>query len=303
MNQKHTYIKILTIALVFVCLGAASAIAQSDVRMQISGHETYVGMPVTLYIQLENDTASEGPEFPSIDGLDIRSSGTPSQNSSVTIINGRRSESRSVTYSFQFTPRHEGQFEIPSITIQTANGTRRTSPFRISATKSETGDLMFAEVSGQQENLYVGQPIDLTLRIWLKPYRDKQHQLTMSANHMWRTIGQHSQWGPFAETLEKMAAERQSLQGREVLRRDNEGVERSYYLYEIVATFYPKRAGQIEMENVQVVAQYPTNLGQSRDPFDSFFRDSPLNGRSPFGGKSPFGNGSPFGSMFDEPFP
>ena len=105
MNQKHTYIKILTIALVFVCLGAASAIAQSDVRMQISGHETYVGMPVTLYIQLENDTASEGPEFPSIDGLDIRSSGTPSQNSSVTIINGRRSESRSVTYSFQFTPR------------------------------------------------------------------------------------------------------------------------------------------------------------------------------------------------------
>lgn len=302
MNQLHRFMKILAFALVIVCLGTASVAAQSDVRMQISGQETYVGMPVTLYIQVEGDSKAEAPEFPNIDGLDIRSSGMPSRNSSVTILNGRRSESQSVTYSFQFTPRREGQFEIPSIAIQTADGTRRTSPFRISATKSETGDLMFAEVAGQQEDLYVGQPIDLTLRVWLKPFRDKQHQLTMSAGDMWRMIGQNSQWGPFTETLEKMAADGKSLRGREVLRQDNEGVERSYYLYEIVATFYPKRAGQIEMEDVQVVAQYPTKLGQSRDPFASFFRDSPFSGRSPFGGMSPLGNGSPFGSMFEDDF-
>ena len=296
MNHLIKYSGILAVALVFFGLGVTPSDAQSDVRMQISAQETYVGMPVTLYVQLEDVAAEDAPEFPTVDGMDVRSGGIPSRNTSITIINGRRSESSSVTFSYQFTPRREGIFEIPAITIETANGPRRTKAFRISATKSETGDLMFAEVAGQKEQLYVGQPIELSLRIWLKPYMDRQFQVTISAADMWQMIAQQSQWGPFAESLEKMAAEGRTLRGREVLRKDNDGVERSYYLYEVAATFYPKRAGQIEMEDVQIVAQYPTKLGQSRDPFASFFGDSS------FGGRSPFGGSSPFSSMFDDDF-
>ncbi len=296
MNHLTKYSGIMAVALVIFGLGVTPSHAQSDVRMQVSAQETYVGMPVTLYIQLENVSAEDVPEFPSIDGMDVRSEGIPSRNTSITIINGRRTESNSVTFSYQFTPRREGTFEIPSITIETANGPRRTQAFRISATKSETGDLMFSEVAGLEDQLYVGQPIDLTLRVWLKPYQDRQHQVTISAADMWQMIARQSQWGPFAESLEKMATEGKTLRGREVLRPDDNGVQRSYYLYEVNATFYPKRAGQIEMEDVQIVAQYPTKLGQARDPFASFFGDSP------FGGRSPFGGNSPFGSLFEDDF-
>ena len=284
MNHQHKYFGIFTIVLALVCSGASPARAQSSVRMQISSQETYVGMPVTLQIQVENANATEPPEFPDVDGLDIRSTGTPSRSSSVTIVNGRRTESNSIIYSYRFTPRREGTFEIPSITIKTAQGPQSTRPVRISATTSETGDLMFAEVAGQKEHLYVGQPIDLTLRIWLKPFRDRKLNVTISASDMWRMVAQHTQWGAFAQTLEKMADEGKSIRGREVLREDNDGVQRSYYLYEVVATFYPKRAGQIDVENVRITAQYPTKLGQSRDPLESFFGDSP------------------FGNMFDDDF-
>ncbi len=284
MNHSHNYLGILYVVLAVTLLGATRVQAQADVRMQISAQETYVGMPVTLQIQVEGRSATEPPEFPDVDGLDIRLVGTPSRSSSITIINGRRTESNSIVYSFQLTPRRTGTFEVPAITLQTANGPRRTRPVQISATTSETGDLMFAEVAGQKEHLYVGQPIDLTLRIWLKPFQDRKLNVTISAADMWRLIAEHTQWGPFAQTLEKMASEGRTLHGQEVLRTDNEGVDRSYYLYEVVATFYPKRAGQIDVENVQVVAQYPTRLGQSRDPFESIFGDSP------------------FGSMFDDDF-
>ena len=296
MNYLNRRIGILAVTFVTMLLGTTTSQAQTDVRMQISARETYVGMPVTLYLQVEDGATGDAPEFPEIDGLEIRSGGTPSRNSSITIINGRRSESSSVTYSYQFVPRREGTFEIPSIEIETANGRRITQSIQISVTKSETGDLMFAEVVGQKDQVYVGQPIELTLKIWLKPYRDKQHNVTISASDMWRMIAQNSQWGPFAKALEEMSARGQSLRGREVLREDEQGVKRSYYLYEIAMTFYPKRVGEIEMEEVQVVAQYPTRLGQSRDPFASFFGDSP------FGGRTPFGGNSPFGSMLDDDF-
>ncbi len=252
-------------------------------------------MPVTLLIQVEDVDSPEPPELPEVDGLDIRSGGTPSRSSTISIINGRRSESTSVTYSYSLTPRREGTFEIPSFTVKTAGGTRQTRPVRISATTSQTGDLMFAEVAGQKEKLFVGQPIDLTLRIWLKPYRDQKLGVTISASDMWRMITEQTQWGAFAETLEKLASEGNTIGGQEVLRKDKNGVQRSYYLYEVPAKFYPKHAGQIEMGDVQIVAQYPTKLGKSRDPFESFFGDSPF-GRGMFDddffknrGFSPFG--------------
>ena len=295
MNRLNKCLAVFTIALSIVCLGAAPSPAQSDIRMQISSQETYVGMPVTLLIQVEDVDLPEPPKLPNVDGLDIRSSGTPSRSSTISIINGRRSESSSVTYSYSLTPRHEGTFEVPSFTVKTAGGPRQTRPFRISATTSETGDLMFAEVAGQKQKLFVGQPIDLTLRIWLKPYRDQKLGVTISASDMWRMITEQTQWGAFAETLEKMASEGKTIEGQEVLRKDKNGVQRSYYLYEVPAKFYPKHAGQIEMGDVQIVAQYPTKLGKSRDPFESFFGDSPF-GRGMFDddffknrGFSPFG--------------
>ncbi len=284
-----------TLAIMATCLmlsGMAKA-TNGDVLAQLSSRESYVGMPVTLYVQVSGSDTTEAPTIPEIDGLQIVQAGQPSRSSQISIINGRRTEHSSVTYAYRVTPRRSGIFQIPSIEVQTGQGIELTRPIRFSAATSETGDLMFAEVTGQQEKTFVGEPIDLTLKIWLKPYVDKEREIKLSAQNMWQTISnEQTEWGGFLEKLKNLQQNPEAVRVSEVLRADSEGIQRSYYLYEIDATIYPKAAGSLQAEDIQIVAQYPTALGKSRDPFDSFFANSPFANDSFFSsrGFSPFGS-------------
>ena len=294
---------VYTLVTMLIASGMAqSAIAQSvDVRM--SAREAYVGMPIVLQIAIINAGDYEEPVLPAIDGCDIRAAGSPSQSSQITIINGRRSESRSVTMQYLITPRREGSFEIPALTINVDGRDQKTEPLRFVATKSETGDLLFVEIEGDRDKVFVGQPLDLTLKIWVKPFVDRERNIKLSEANMWQMISQQTAWGSFSKRLQEMADNNQRPGGREVLRDDANGNEREYYLYEIEGTVYPKRPGRIDADDVQIVVDYPTALGKSRDPFEGFFKDSPFGG-SPFGassrlsqlmdddffGSSPFGN-------------
>ncbi len=160
---------ITTIALISLFATVASA---ANVDARISTREAYVGSPVTLQLSISDAADYEQPTMPVIDGCDVRSAGSPSQSSQITIINGRRSESRSVTMQYFITPRREGTFTIPAMTFKVEGKTVTTQAQRFVATKSETGDLMFVEIEGGKERVFVGQPLDLKLKIWIKPFRD-----------------------------------------------------------------------------------------------------------------------------------
>ena len=201
----------------------------------------------------------------------------------MTIINGRRSERRSITMQYLITPRREGTFEIPSLVLNVDGKTVKTDPLRFVATKSVTGDLLFVEIEGSKQKVFVGQPLNLTLKIWIKPYRDAERNMTLSEADMWNMISRQTSWGGFAQRLEELAKNNQRPGGQEVLRDDGEGNRRSYYLYEIDATVYPKRPGKIDADDVQIVVNYPTALGKSRSPLGSLFEDS----EDLFGGRSP----------------
>lgn len=259
-------------------VGTASA---GTVDARLSACEAYVGMPISLQINIANAGDFQQPALPEIDGCDIRSAGTPSQSSQVSIINGRRSESRSVTMQYLITARREGSFTIPSLTMDVDGKTMKTNPLRFVATKSFTGDLLLVEIEGGKQKVFVGQPLDLTLRIWLKPYRDAERNLTLSEADMWKMISEQTSWGGFTARMKELAAKDQRPGGQEVLRKDGQGKEQGYYLYEIEATVYPKRPGKIDANDVQIVVNYPTALGKSRPPFGRFFEDSPFGGNSP----------------------
>ncbi len=268
-------------------IGASHSATAAEVDARLSSREAYVGMPITLQISIADASDYQQPTVPKIDGCDVRSAGSPSQSSQITIINGRRSESRSVTMQYLITPRREGSFEIPALTIQADGKSFDTQPLRFVASKSVSGDLLFVEIAGSKDQVFVGQPLDLTLKIWLKPYRDSQRQLTLSEADMWQMISPQTSWGGFAARIKELAENNQRPGGKEVLRDDGQGNERSYYLYEIEATVYPKRPGKIDADDVQIVVNYPTALGKARSPFAGLFDDSPFGSRDPFGGRSP----------------
>ncbi len=140
---------------------------------------------------------------------------------------------------------------------------------------------MFAEITGKEKQIYVGQALDLTLKIWLRPYRDAKHGITLSEGDMWKLVSDRTTWGLFDDRMHELADNDQRPVGKEVLRKDRDGVEHSYYLYQISATIYPKRPGKIDASSVKVVVQYPTAIGKARDPFGDFFRDMQMPGGQP----------------------
>jgi tetratricopeptide (TPR) repeat protein len=283
MFHSNSYLQSI-LAVIILGIAGSSAYA-GDVSMSVSSREAYVGSPIQMQISINNASDYEQPALPLIDGVEVRSAGAPSQSSQVTIINGRRTESRSVVLRYLITPRRAGTFEIPSLTFKVDGKSVQTEPLRFVATKSETGDLLFVELAGKKDKVFVGQPLEMTLRIYIKPYHDQEQDLTLSEGDMWNMISDHTTWGSFQKRIDEMANNRQRPGGKEVLRKNVEGEERAYYMYEIDAQVYPTKAGKISGDDIQIVVNYPTGLGRSRDPFDSFFEDSPFGGSfmsSPF---------------------
>ena len=104
-------------ALALLSYGSVFARA-ADVDVRLSAREAYVGAPIQLQIQINNANGYEAPIMPNIDGVDIRSVGTPPQSSQISIINGRRTEKRNVTLSYLITPRREGTFTLPNLQMK-----------------------------------------------------------------------------------------------------------------------------------------------------------------------------------------
>ncbi|MEM8670643.1 MAG: BatD family protein [Planctomycetota bacterium] len=266
----------------------------TDVDTDVSVRETLVGLPVVLTIRITNSVEHDPPEFPRVSGLEIEQVGVPQRSRRVSILNGRRTETNDIIYTFRVTPHREGRFTIPPIRV-TADGARRlTKAVRIIATKGETDDLIFVEIAGNEREIYVGEPLELQLKIWIRPFRDPKLQRRLSEGEMWnQLLVNRSSWGNFQQAMDEMESNGQRPAGNPRLRKDSEGNEFEYYLYVIESKVYPDRPGQLEGSDVRIVMQYPQELARARSPL------SMLDDDDFFGGNSPFRN-SPFGDAFDD---
>lgn len=291
MKSSNRVLCLLVVAA--VAAGALSTTA-AEVGIGLSTKETYVGLPVTLRIQIADATKVTPPRVPDVDGLTVKSLGAPSRSTAISMVNGRTTTSTTLTFAYELTPQRAGSFQIPPIEVNADGAALRTRAVTLVASKSETGDLLLVEIVGKQKQIYVGQSLDVTLRIYLRPYSDRKFKVKLSEGDMWRLLSDRSEFGPFADRLQQMLQNDQPPAGREVLRKDRDGVEHSYYLYEISTTIYPKRSGKIDGDNVKVVANYPMALGRSRGLFADFFDDMPGGRSGPFGDEDGF---SPFGAQ------
>ena len=274
MTPKYYITKFLFVAVFAIVASVGTDASAQKVDVRISSREAYVGSPLSLEITIRNAKKYETPIIPAIDGCDVKSGGTPSRSSQLTIFNGRRSESQSVTMRYFITPRKEGTFEISEFSIVVDGKKNVVAPIEFIAKKSETGDLLFVEIEGGKEKVYVGEELDQTLKIWIKPFVDRKNKITLSEGNMWQMISEQTSWGSFAESLKEMAQLNRRPSGKEVLRVDEKGRRRSYYLYEFEAKTYPTRPGSISADDVQIVVDYPESIGRSRDPFDNLFSRS-----------------------------
>ena len=131
----------------------------------------------TYTLVAEGSQLSDLPRFPNIDGLKVEEGGT---SQSISIINGVTTKELSV--SFLITPLKQGNYEIPSLTMQIDGKMYKTLPLKLTVTaqparQAVTGDeKIFIERSLSKTKFYVGEPVLSTVKIftrvdWQQPRR------------------------------------------------------------------------------------------------------------------------------------
>ncbi|MGH7724034.1 MAG: BatD family protein [Candidatus Eiseniibacteriota bacterium] len=147
-----------------------SAHAQVTVRSSVTATRIPLGESLDWAVSVEGAMGVEEPAIPPIEFARVVSLGT-SQN--MSWVNGRMS-ARTV-FQFRLTPRREGRFAIPSVTVRTRGRVYTTDPIPIDVTPAQPG--MGPGLTGGAERLrliasvaprevVVGQPVVLTMRLY-----------------------------------------------------------------------------------------------------------------------------------------
>lgn len=231
--------------------------ARPTVDIRLPEGALYVNQPATIRVVVSNFTQdARRPVMPDIDDLDIRAGGV--SNASRTMdLGGQVTMTRERSFSYVIVPRRAGELTIPPIEVTADGQQMRTSPTTLTVyepDRGEAGELLIVDVTTPRDQAYVGQRIPLTLRIAIRSGTVSGHRLT--ANNLFACInGRMTALGPFP-TPERYSTEQ---------RATPDGGRATYYVYQTTTDYVPQQAGDLSLDNVLIVVDYPTQL--RRDVF------------------------------------
>jgi hypothetical protein len=239
---------------------AASA---ADVAFAVTPRETAVGGSVMMRITVTNGEEISAVTLKSTPEVELEEVPGRQSMKSTQWINGKFTSESKVTISVMVTPLVAGTISIPPVSI-TVDGVEHQSPIiPIAVGKSDTGELLQAVVTSSQGSAYVGEQLDLVLRIAVKPYRSAEFGVTLSEADMWNLIdADRSTWGIFGQAMREMGQRGQRPAGREELLGGS-----AWYVYDIPARIWPTRPGAPDVGEVRLFWRYPAALTAQRGFF------------------------------------
>ena len=265
------------ISIVILIAAASVDFAHADspsVTAVLSNSQATVGETVDLQIKVTGPGDAQPPEEISIDGLEIRSTGTSRQ---FEIHNF--STSSSVTYNYTILPLRAGRFTIPPQTVHAGGKILRTpelalnvadAPGQQTTTRpgrsaqnpqnqsAKAGDLVFAELVVPKKTAYVGEIVPVQIRMGfdarVHPRLTEPPEIT----------GQ----GFTSQKLQQSSQNLETINGR------------PFEVVTFKTAIAAARAGKFEIGPVkakaQVVVPRRRNAPRSRSPFDLFDLDDPF---------------------------
>lgn len=243
----------------FVLAAVRRPALAATVTAEVSSREVLPGEAFQLSVKIEGTGHAEAPQLPAMPDFKVTLlTPTPQQSSFTQIINGRFSSWQTLTYVYELRAKRTGRLTIPAISVKVDGEVQKTQAVAIVVAKGETSDLLFVEFVASRSSVFVEQPFDLTLAVWVRPY--KQGELALTARQMLSLFKSDSDFGEFAKEI----AEGQ-ITVRRGFRKDSEGQDREYYVYEVKRRVWPDKPGPYRPEPVTVIMTYPIRL--ARDVF------------------------------------
>lgn len=251
----HVMFRILPLLLMLVVARLAAA-ADPLVEAGFSAEQTLVGQPIQLEVAVTDATKVEPIQLPDIEGLKYEEL-EPASRTTLDVQRGVRRQT--ITYRFNIVPTKSGVFTIPPISISVDG--RQYSTEEHTLTVPASGPPVIVEIIASKASAFVGEPISLTLRILIKPYREPRLNVTLDEGDMWGMVDlQESAWGEFESILQGMSARDQRPTGRPQVRALDATTNETYYAYELRKTLWPRSTGVLDPGEISVVMTYPTRL-------------------------------------------
>ncbi|NOX58040.1 MAG: protein BatD [Planctomycetes bacterium] len=264
----------ILISALLIC-GFTPAVLAGNVKLLANSSEVYVGVPFAVAINVTASEDHRAPKFPKLKDATSELVNTQTTSNSMTIrINGRQVGSGDATtqYVFHVTPTKEGILKIPRISVQVDGEVLQTRSAAFRVTKSEKGDLLYVELIGAKEQVYVGEGIEVTLRVWLKEFKIRNQSI--SHREMWQAIDKRStNWGAFADLV---TPRNPNVKVARAKRSGADGKPQPYLVFTMTKQIWPNRAGKLNADDVRIVVDYP--LKATRDIFGGlrFSRTKPI---------------------------
>jgi hypothetical protein len=246
------------IAILFAGLLAASAQAQ-QVELQIESRTLQEGESIELTLICTNTGEPGTPEFEAPPGLELRLlNPTPARASMVSLINGRRSETTTHTFSLRLTGIKAGSYTLDPIVVPAGGTTYQTDPIPVTVTKpageaQKDGDkLVFARISAQPNSLYITQTVEATLMLAIRKFeRDGQ---TVELGNMLQLVDAAGS---------DLAGFGTRFNPSEITLADSTGKRHAYLVYRQSKEIRAEQAGTMTIGPVFFKVNYPVSLRRS----------------------------------------
>jgi hypothetical protein len=250
-----------TIIAIFLCLSLLRTVAAGDAQFRMPEGNAYEGTPFLVTIEVTDASDVKPPVAPEIPGATVRVVERGRQ-SMTELRGGRVRNSTSVTYAVEITPERVGSIQIPALTVLVDGKELRSKPQRVEVMKSEAGNLLSAEVIGLPAEGYVGQPLDLILRISVRAFKDPSYG-QLNESQMWQLVDlQGSEWGEFQQQVAELRQRNAAPRAQQEVRNGG-----TYFNYELTRRTWPPKTGTPDIGAVRIRMTYPIALREVQNLF------------------------------------
>lgn len=153
---------VVCLACVLCGLTVGASAQPEPLGVRLSPTRVYVGSSATYTIVVDDaDGSVTHPDIGPVDGLSFQRAGI-SEQTSMSMLNGRTVRTRSLGLSFSVTPTRAGEFIIPPQTVVVDGVERRTRAARLVAVDPPLGAGEFV-INVPRREVYVGEALPMTM--------------------------------------------------------------------------------------------------------------------------------------------
>ncbi len=250
---------ILAFWAVLISCSISSFAQAQQVELQIEARTLQEGESVDLTLICTNTGEPGAPQFDAPPGLELRLlNPTPARASMVSLVNGRRSETTTHTFSLRLTGIKAGSYTLAPIVVPAGGSTYQTDSIPITVTRpaveaQKDGDkLVFARISAQPTSLYITQSVEATLMLAIRKFeRD----------------GQPVELGNMLQLVDAAGSDLAGFGTRfnssEITFADSNGQRHAYLVYRQTREIRAEQAGAMTVGPAFFKVNYPVSLRRS----------------------------------------